>query len=159
MGIGGIREVRTQDTNHLIFSLVVVLILILMPISISFFLPQRIQAQTTLATVSGGNQDDLFGWNVSGAGDVNFDGYSDFIVGAPGFDSQRGRAYLFFGGPWFLGAYSADSANVTINGSAQGDRFGWDVAGGGDINDDGFDDVIIGAPGNESDTGAVYIIF
>lgn len=112
-----------------------------------------------VATVTGTNDDDYFGWNVSSAGDVNGDGYDDVIVGAPGCDSDRGRAYLFFGGPWFSGDLLAQNANVTLNGDAPGDLFGWDVSGAGDVNDDGFDDVIVGAPGNNSDTGAAYIFF
>jgi hypothetical protein len=130
-----------------------------MPVSMIFIISPPIEGETTIASVSGENQDDLFGWNVSGAGDINFDGYSDFIVGAPGYDNERGRAYIFLGSPSFSGNFTADSANITINGSAQGDRFGWAVTGGGDVNFDGFDDIIIGAPGNNSDTGSIYIIY
>lgn len=123
-----------------------------------FFISPQIEGETTLATFSGENQDDLFGWNVSGAGDINFDGYSDFVVGAPGYDNERGRAYIFLGGPSVSGNFTAGSANITVNGSAQGDRFGWSVAGGGDVNFDGFDDIVIGAPGNNSNSGSIYII-
>ena len=70
-----------------------------------------------------------------------------------GYDS--GRAYIFFGGPWFTGNLMAQNANVTLKGDAPGDLFGWDVSGAGDVNDDGFDDVVIGAPGAD----AAYIIF
>jgi len=114
---------------------------------------------STLVAVSGSAQDDLFGWNVSYAGDVNGDGFDDIIVGAPGNDSERGSAYIFFGGPWFTGSLSANSANVTIIGAISGDRFGWDVSSAGNMNNDIFDDVIVGAPGNNSDTGAAYIFF
>ncbi|MEE9150852.1 MAG: integrin alpha, partial [Thermoplasmata archaeon] len=149
--------IKRNDLFVIYCSLILSFILIIMPISVIFFKP--LGSGSSLVTVSGSGQDDLFGQNVSYAGDVNGDGYDDIIVGAPGNDSERGRAYIFFGGPWFTGAFSADDANVTINGSAQGDRFGWDVSGAGNMNNDAFDDVIVGAPGNNSDTGAVYIFF
>jgi hypothetical protein len=108
------------------------------------------------ASLAGDFQDALYGWNVSGAGDVNGDGFKDIIVGAPDYD-DRGKVYIFFGGPWFKGDLVGKTANVTINGSADGDRFGWDVSYAGDLNNDNFADVIVGAPGNGTNRGAVYI--
>ncbi|UCF07811.1 MAG: DUF2341 domain-containing protein [Thermoplasmata archaeon] len=110
---------------------------------------------TPVTTVTGENDDDTFGWNVSCAGDVNGDGFDDIIVGAPGCNGSRGSAYLFFGGPWFSGDLLVQDANVTLSGDAAGNLFGWDVSGAGDMDDDGFDDVIVGAPGAD----AVYIFF
>lgn len=114
---------------------------------------------SSTTTITGSSSVELFGWNISAAGDVNGDGYDDLIVGAPGYDNNRGRAYVFFGYHDFTGALNTINANITINGSAQGDRFGWDVSGVGDFNKDGMDDIIIGAPGNYSDKGACYIFF
>jgi hypothetical protein len=108
-----------------------------------------------VATVTGTDDDDYFGWNVSGAGDVNGDGYDDVIVGAPGCNGNTGSVYLFFGGPWFSGDLLAQNANVTLSGDASGALFGWDVSDAGDVNNDGFDDVIVGAPGADR----AYIIF
>jgi hypothetical protein len=130
-----------------------------MILSIFALPPMEGEKNEPSAYLVGDFQDSLYGWNVSGAGDVNGDGFDDIIVGAPGYDNNRGRVYLFFGGPWFKGDLVDKTANVTINGSAYGDRFGWDVASAGDVNKDGVDDVIVGAPGYDNNTGAAYVFF
>jgi hypothetical protein len=103
---------------------------------------------------------DEFGYSVASAGDVNGDGYSDVIVGAP-FNSAggaaAGRAYIYFGGP---GIHNAP--NVTLTGAAAGDYFGWSVASAGDVNGDGYSDVIVGAYLNDAgglNAGRGYIYF
>jgi len=86
-----------------------------------------------------------FGFSVATAGDVNADGYSDVIVGAPlydGGDAEEGAAFLFFG--------SAAGLSLTPDWTTEGDlldaRHGHSVCTAGDVNDDGFDDVLVGAP-------------
>jgi len=113
----------------------------------------------TISTVSGTNVDDKFGWNVSDCGDVNGDGVDDIIVGAPGYNGDQGRAYIFFGGSGFIGDLISDSADGILEGSGAGALFGWDVSGAGDFNGDGFNDTIVGAPGNNTNTGAAYIFY
>ncbi len=89
---------------------------------------------------------DGFGKAVSWAGDVNRDGLSDVIVGAPYYDagqSDGGAAYVFLGRPDGLEAiqvWSAASGHLDAH-------FGWSVACAGDVNVDGHSDVLIGAPG------------
>jgi hypothetical protein len=84
----------------------------------------------------------LFGQSVASAGDADGDGYADVIVGAPGYNGNRGRAYLYRGGPSFDAA-----ADLLLDGDATGDatRFGWSVAGAGDVDRDGHGDVLVGA--------------
>ncbi|MBK7434218.1 MAG: FG-GAP repeat protein [Chitinophagaceae bacterium] len=87
-----------------------------------------------------------FGTSVACAGDVNGDGYSDVIIGASGYDdganAGEGRAFLYHGSAAGLSASpnsTPDDANQT------GANFGYSVASAGDVNGDGYSDVIIGA--------------
>ena len=110
--------------------------------------------------LTGEAANDYLGYSVSGAGDVNNDGYADVIVGAIGNDAggaNAGRAYIFFGGT------AMDStADVIFTGEAAGDYFGGSVSGAGDVNNDGYGDVIVGARGNDAggaNAGRAYIYF
>ena len=105
-------------------------------------------------TMTGETTSNYFGASVSEAGDVNGDGYSDVIVGAFGYSSYTGRAYLFYGG-----ANMNNTADVTMTGEATNDYFGISVSEVGDVNGDGNPDLIIGAYGNNSNTGKSYIYF
>ncbi|MBK8979775.1 MAG: FG-GAP repeat protein [Planctomycetes bacterium] len=98
----------------------------------------------------GGAAGDLFGQAVASAGDLDGDGAGDVIVGAPGARSGRGRAIACSG--------RSGAPLFVIDGVAVGDRLGHAVAGIGDANGDGYDDVAVGAPGdatNGSEAGAV----
>ena len=106
--------------------------------------------QNTAATTLNGNG--RFGYSIAGAGDVNGDGYSDVIVGAYGASSFTGAAYIYYGSSTGLSATAA----TTLIGTASS-YFGVSVAGAGDVNGDGYSDVIVGAKGVSSSTGAAYI--
>ena len=93
-----------------------------------------------------------FGYSVSTAGDVNGDGYSDVIVGAPGYSSSTGRAYVYYGG-----VYMDIVADVFMTGESQGSQFCTSVSAAGDVNGDGYPDIIIGAPNYNSSTGKSYV--
>ncbi|HEU4437050.1 MAG TPA: FG-GAP-like repeat-containing protein, partial [candidate division Zixibacteria bacterium] len=92
------------------------------------------------------------GTSVSGAGDINGDGKADFIIGAPGGLIDSGRAYVFSGANGLL--------LFRKRGLAAGDRLGNSVAGGRDVNGDGYPDFVVGAylSGlNGPESGAAYV--
>jgi hypothetical protein len=122
--------------------------------------------------LSGGAEDDFAGRSVGSAGDVNGDGFDDIIVGAPEHRTQEalriGRAHVVFGRgvsfPAEISLASLDGANgFTLVGIDPGDRAGRSVDGAGDVNGDGFDDLIVGAmrgdPLGRTDAGEAYLVF
>jgi hypothetical protein len=94
---------------------------------------------------------------VAGAGDVNSDGYDDVLVGA----FQIDTAYCWLGGPSGLGASGTPlNADWSAGNGGSGDRyFAYSVAGAGDVNGDGYADVLIGAPDEPpvGNSGAAYL--
>ncbi len=130
----------------------------------------------TGVVIYGVNVDDYSGRSVSGAGDVNGDGFDDFVIGAhqaAGPTNNRlysGESYLIFGKADWATTPSIDlaslgAAGVTIFGIAADDRSGFSVSNAGDINADGYDDLLIGAIGgdgsanNKADAGESYVVF
>ena len=113
-------------------------------------------------TLNGINEFDLSGRSVSSAGDINGDGIDDLIIGAPG-AGIGGQGYVVFGSP---GGFPASleladlngSNGFALNGINQYDGSGNSVSGAGDINGDGIDDLIVGAPGADL-AGQSYVVF
>ncbi len=107
-------------------------------------------------TMYGENKYDHFGYSVSTAGDVNGDNYDDVIVGAIGYSSHTGRAYIFYGDTL---TSMDNSADVTMDGESSDNYFGRSVSNAGDVNHDGYGDVIVGADGYNSNTGRAYVYY
>jgi hypothetical protein len=85
-----------------------------------------------------------FALSVASAGDVNGDGYDDVIIGEPGYRGDAsGRALVFFGFPGGLRRTAAWTAEFQ---DARFSNLGHAVAGAGDVNDDGYDDILVGQP-------------
>ncbi|MCP5029644.1 MAG: LEPR-XLL domain-containing protein, partial [Actinomycetia bacterium] len=124
-------------------------------------------ADTDLDTLTGDDgfvltgTDGSLGQAVSAAGDVNADGFDDLILGVPGQD----RAYLLFGTDQGFDASldlaSLDGSNGFVLTGPAGQNLGYSVGGGGDVNGDDIDDVIVGAPGPDDNFGAgtSYVVF
>ena len=113
------------------------------------------------------NAHDKFGESVSTAGDVNNDGYGDVIVGAV-LDDDGGRssgcAFIFFGSSNPPSTINATNADVKLIGGSEQDCFGKSVSTAGDVNNDGYIDVIVGAHSVSSYPagdyyGCAYIFF
>ncbi|QSJ16083.1 FG-GAP repeat protein [Nostoc sp. UHCC 0702] len=136
-------------------------------------------ASLDLASLDGSNgfvingiRSNLLGFSVSSAGDINGDGFDDLIIGAsaanPNGQLYAGSSYIVFGSSSGFSASfnlsSLDGSNgLVINGINVGDLLGTSVSSAGDINGDGIDDLIIGAPGADRNgqlgAGSSYVVF
>ncbi len=107
-----------------------------------------------------GNQDSAeYGWAVASAGDVNGDGYADIAVGAPYYDngqSNEGTVFVYYG--------SATGPSTTADWTGEGEQtfayYGYAVASAGDVNGDGYEDLIVGAywyDNGETDEGRAFV--
>jgi len=105
-------------------------------------------------TITGDSIGYSIGRSVSSAGDVNGDGYSDIIVGANGYSSNTGKAYIYYGG-----SSMNNTADLTMKGEDIDNNFGYSVSSAGDVNGDGYSDVIVGASSYNSSSGKTYIYF
>ena len=121
-------------------------------------------------TLTGIDGDDYSGRSVSSAGDVNGDGYDDLIIGANRADNLAGETYIVYGGasaPGTGGVLDLSDLDGTngfiLNGIDRDDRAGWSVSSAGDVNGDGYDDLVIGAigadPNGDNYAGETYVIY
>ena len=116
----------------------------------------------TVTTLDGPSASERFGASVAGLGDLDADGFADIGVGSPSYSGGAGgvgRAHVFFGSA--TGVPGVPALTTIGDNEAQA-AFGTSIAGLGDVNADGFDDVGIGAPGQASlagaDSGVLHIL-
>jgi hypothetical protein len=105
---------------------------------------------------------------VAAAGDVNADGVADWLVGAPQvgldvFSDPPGTVYLFYGAPGVTTGGAVTGADVILVGEDNGWKTGYAAAGAGDVNGDGYGDLVIGAYGaktnNNTSSGRGYVVY
>ena len=124
--------------------------------------------------IRGDNAGDLVGTSQASAGDFNGDGYSDWLIGAPGYNGGAGLAAIIYGTPLLQGAFNvsdigtAKLPGVIFTGEAAAGGAGACVAGVGDVDGDGYDDVAVVAPNmdwtffdgtSRTKPGVVYLIY
>jgi hypothetical protein len=111
--------------------------------------------------VQGESDNALLGYSIAFLGDINRDGYDDVAIGAPkhtsGGEAERGKFYIFLGDK---GGFRKSPSIVEV-GTKAGDQLSMGLAGAGDIDGDGFRDVLVGAPGADTgggiDSGELHI--
>lgn len=104
------------------------------------------------AVWANGRNGALLGYSIADAGDINADGYADAVVGAPGPNGHPGSIVVYYGGA------SVPTLYTEISGLNTGENFGIAVVGAGDLNGDGYADVVVGASGMVTgSTGAISV--
>jgi hypothetical protein len=110
---------------------------------------------TSRSTLQGtGGPYERFGAHVQSAGDVNGDGFGDALIAGTHWSSDRGRVYVFLGSATGL---PTTAATILLGPDGNGARFGNLVRSAGDVNGDGYGDVVIGTPLALSSVGAAHV--
>jgi hypothetical protein len=130
--------------------------------SVIIYLSEAGVAMAKVLVINGTHAEDLFGWSVANVGDINGDGRNDLAVGAPLADpagaADAGSIALMYGWTGFDGF-----SNATISGMEAGEELGFSLAAAGDINGDGKNDMLSGAPYYSSATltgaGRAYLFY
>jgi len=114
---------------------------------------ERKQIESTVPDLRfDGDPNSRFGESIV-RGDVDGDGYDDILIGAPRYNNERGRVHLFYGGP------DMDTTSGFIfEGQNAGDAFGASIACG-DIDHDGYEDIIVGACRYSTNQGRAYLFW
>lgn len=118
---------------------------------------------TAFWAATGSQSGEKQGWTVAGGGDVNGDGYKDVVTGSPYYDyagnTDAGCVRVYLG----TASGVSTTASTVIYGGQANASFGWSVAMVGDVNNDGYDDILVSAPLHDfsgaTDAGKVFAFF
>jgi hypothetical protein len=106
--------------------------------------------------LDGQNEGDRFGTGIV-CGDIDNDGYEDIVIAASDYSEKRGRAYLYWGSD--RNSMDANPDKIFIGEQEKGSRFGWGFPAVYDIDNDGYDDIILGAYQSGDGTGRAYLYY
>jgi hypothetical protein len=123
----------------------------------------NIASMGTNGAVYFGSGTEMAGISTASAGDMNRDGYADFLIGASHANSNAGKVYFIYGSP-HLKALNAlhtldVAAGVSFTETVSDSLCGNSVSSGGDVNGDGYDDILIGCHGYASFSGKAYLVY
>ncbi len=122
--------------------------------------PQHVDASAMPYSLDGETLGAELGTAIAFTGDLDDDGFADLAIGAPGAFMGRGAVYILRGGPQLNPSGPVGRSTDVIMGENIGDAFGASLRGGGDLNNDGYPDLIVGAPGRDPmRNGQVYLFF
>lgn len=108
------------------------------------------------ARLLGESTGSLSGSAVAGLGDLDGDGLEDVGVGAPGYSSSTGKAYVVMGAS--VRGIDLGASDLELSGESTGSLAGWSVAPAGDVDADGYQDMLVGSPAYSSWGGRAYLV-